>query len=123
MKIYISLPISGRENEARQEAEKIKKVIRESGNEPVSPFDVTIVKKKPVYFDYICADLRVMMDCDAICFSEHWTTSCGCQIEFDVARILINHRKKKYKVFYCDDTGRLIRLLSIRDAQNLDLPF
>ena len=123
MKIYISLPISGREKEAREQADKIKQAIRNAGHEPISPFDVTIVKKKPNYFDHICADLRVMLDCDAICFSEHWITSCGCQIEFDVARILINHWKKKFIAYYCYDDGKLVQLINIRQAQELDLPF
>lgn len=123
MKIYISLPISGVEEKAREQADKIKLTISDAGHEPVSPFDINIEKKEPNYFDHICADLRVMMDCDAICFSEHWITSCGCQIEFDVARILINHWKKKFKAYYYYDSGKLVQLMDIRQAQEIDLPF
>ena len=103
MKIYISLPISGVEEEARKEAEKVKQVIKNAGHEPVSPFDI-YAGENPNYYDHLCADIRVLMDCDAIYHHNHsgkrWADSCGCWIEHAVANNLIMHRDHKIKILH-----------------------
>lgn len=98
-KIYISLPISGQENKAREKAEKIKGTLSKKGYHVISPFDI-YPGKNPIYEDYICFDLRVMMDCDAIYFCEGWEQSCGCGIEHDVVMRLKAYGKKDFKVMY-----------------------
>lgn len=87
MKIYISLPISGREKEARYRAEKIAKAIKESGHIPVNPFEIS-AGEYPDYFDHISADLKELMKCDAIYFDKDFPDSYGCRIEWEVANIL-----------------------------------
>lgn len=80
MKIYISLPITGQEEEAREKACHVKAMLSGAGHNPVSPFDI-YAGEDAEYFDYICADLRVLADCDAIFLCEGWQFSKGCTIE------------------------------------------
>ncbi|MDE5869981.1 MAG: DUF4406 domain-containing protein [Muribaculaceae bacterium] len=90
--IYISLPITG-DPKAREKADLIKAKLSRQGHIPVSPFDI-YAGKNHIYEDYICADLRAMLDCDAIYFATGWGNSVGCGIEFDVAN-RINVRRKR----------------------------
>lgn len=86
MKIYISLPISGRPlEEARNEADLIKARLSRVGHTPVSPFNI-YAGKNPTWKDHICCDLRALADCDAIILCEGWEESRGCNIEHDFAR-------------------------------------
>lgn len=81
MKIYLSLPISGRdENEARHHADLMKAALSRAGHDVVNPFDI-IPCKNPTYADYLCADLRELADCDAIFMCTGWQFSRGCRIE------------------------------------------
>lgn len=115
MKIYISLPITGRpEKVARQEAEILKTAMVQCGHEVVSPFDINQDKDNPQYEDYICTDLRAMLDCDAIVFCKGWEKSCGCNIEHDVAIRMIGHQKKDFHVFYEPDLKFLSWLTSAK---------
>ena len=96
MKIYISLPISGREKIARNQAEKVANLIKEAGHTPVNPFNV-YAGENPDYFDHLCYDLRAMMDCDMILFyGKMHHKSCGCQIESNVSFELSFHKKKEF---------------------------
>ena len=97
MKIYISLPISGREKIARNQAEKVANLIEEAGHTPVNPFDI-YAGENPNYFDHLCADLRAMMDCDAVYFDKGFYASCGCLIEENVVRTLVRHEKKYIRI-------------------------
>lgn len=103
MKIYISLPISGVEEKARKVAEKIKKLIKKAGHTPVSPFDI-YAGENPNYYDHLCADIRALMECDAIYHHNHsgkrWADSCGCWIEHAVANNLIIHRDHKIRILH-----------------------
>ena len=98
MKIYISLPISGREEKARDRAQIIAKKIKEAGHTPVNPFDI-YAGENPGYFDHLCADLRVLMDCDAVYFDEDWESSCGCNIEICTTSYLALFGIKNFEVF------------------------
>ncbi len=80
MKVYISLPISGKEKTAREKADIIKAALSRAGHTPVNPFDI-YAGDKPSYADYLCSDLRALADCDAIFLCEGWQFSRGCRIE------------------------------------------
>ena len=81
MKIYISIPISGYdENEVRQHADLVKASLSRAGHTPINPFDI-YAGKNPTYADYLCADLRALADCDAIFMCHAWQFSRGCRIE------------------------------------------
>lgn len=99
MKIYISLPITGREAYAREHADLIKAWLSRKGYHPVSPFDL-YAGQNPTYADYICYDLRTMIDCDGIIFCQGWEHSCGCGIEHDVAMRLKAYGKRNFKIMY-----------------------
>ena len=100
-RIYISLPITADPIKAREKADLIKAKLSREGYDVVSPFDV-YAGKKPVYEDYICYDLRAMLDCDAILFCKGWEKSCGCNIEHDVAMRFKAHGRKDFKIMYED---------------------
>lgn len=99
MKIFISLPITGHKQKARDKADLVKAFLSRKGHKPVSPFDI-FVGKNPEYVDYICTDLQVMLDCDAIYFCQGWERSCGCNIEHDVVMRFKAHGRKDFKVIY-----------------------
>lgn len=99
MKIYISLPITNNEKEARHKADLMKAALSRKGHTPVSPFDI-YPGKNPTYEDYICYDLRAMFDCDGILFCDGWDKSCGCNIEHDVAMRFKAHGRKDFKIMY-----------------------
>lgn len=81
MKVYISLPISNRdENEAREHADLQKAMLSRSGHTPVNPFEI-YHGKHATYADILCKDLRALADCDAIYLCDSWQFSRGCRIE------------------------------------------
>lgn len=84
MKIYISLPITGREAEARHHADIVKAALSRAGHEVVNPFEI-FVGKNPTYADYLCVDLRALAECDAIFLCNGWQSSRGCRIERNFA--------------------------------------
>lgn len=85
MKVYISLPISGRDiDEARQQADRAAAQLSRMGHRPVNPFNI-YAGKNPTYADHLCSDLRALIDCDAIMLCEGWEESRGCRIEAKVA--------------------------------------
>ena len=86
MTIYISLPITGQEQKAREKADLTKAMLSRAGHKVITPFEV-YAGKNPVYKDYICCDLRALLDCDAIYLCDGWQFSQGCQLEAEAARI------------------------------------
>lgn len=83
-KIYISLPITGREKEAREHADMMKATLSRAGHKPVSPFEV-YAGKNPTYAEHIGYDMIALMGCDAIMLCNGWQFSKGCRIEAKVA--------------------------------------
>lgn len=99
-KLYISIPITGQPRDrVRQKADLLKSKYSRLGYKVVSPFDI-YAGKNPTYEDYICCDLRAMLDCDAILFCHGWNLSCGCNIEHDVATRFKAANKKNFKLLY-----------------------
>lgn len=99
MNIYISIPISGHEAEARERADIMKATLSRAGHSVVTPFDV-YAGKNPSYEDYICYDLRAMLSCEAVFFCKGWEDSLGCNIEHDVITRFNNSGRKNFKIFY-----------------------
>lgn len=100
MKIYISIPISNLPiDDVRQHADSVKHLLSRKGHKPISPFDI-YPGKNPTYEDFICYDLRAMLDCDAIYFCQGWEHSCGCGIEHDVAMRMKAYNRKNFKIMY-----------------------
>jgi len=102
MKVYLSLPVMGRNiNEVRRHSDLVKAALSRRGHEVVSPLDV-YCGDNPAYEDSLCYGLRVMMDCDSVCFCDGWEQSCECRIEHDVAMRFKAHGKKDFKIMYED---------------------
>lgn len=81
MKVYISLPISGLPyQQQRDKADRVKAALSRAGYEPVNPFEI-YAGENPQYADYLCSDLRELMDCEAIYLCAGWQYSKGCRIE------------------------------------------
>ena len=99
-KIYISIPITGKDyKKQREHADEIACSLSRQGWRVINPFNI-YAGKDPGYFDYICADLRALADCDAIYFCSGWEHSCGCGIEHDFALRIIAAKKKIFKIIY-----------------------
>ena len=100
MKIYISIPISGLDQQkVRERADMIKARLSREGYTPVSPFEI-YAGTHPTYADCIAADVRALVDCDAIYMCHGWRMSCGCTIEHGTAVALKQFRNKNFKILY-----------------------
>lgn len=87
IKVYISLPISGRDiNVVRHDAEKMAEMIRMNELIPVSPFDVS-PDDNATYAEHMGKDIQALLESDAVVFMKGWQDSKGCQAEYEVARI------------------------------------
>ena len=87
MKIYISIPISGRPPEvAKAQAERLKRFIESKGHKAITPFEVCPEPDMPYSF-YMGRDIEALLDCDAICHCMNYRHSLGCQLEKEAARI------------------------------------
>lgn len=99
-KLYISIPITGFDlKKQTDKADRLKARLSRKGWRVVTPFEI-YAGKNPDYFDYIAADLRTLMDCDAVYFCEGWEHSCGCGIEHDTVMRLKAYGKKEIYVMY-----------------------
>lgn len=89
MKLYISIPISGRPlRDAKYQAECIKDVLVSHGHECVTPFDVCPAADKP-YAHYMGRDIEAILadDIDGVVFGNGFHNSKGCQLEHAAAKI------------------------------------
>lgn len=85
MKIYLSIPISGHdEQKQREHADLVKSALSRAGHIVTTPFEV-YAGSNPTYEDYICHDLLTLSRCDAIFLCDGWQFSRGCRIECNFA--------------------------------------
>ena len=99
MKIYISLPISGRKmDEVRNDSENAKAKIEELGHVPVSPLDVSPNPDAP-YSEHIGKDISALLECDAIVLLKGFDVSRGCLLEREAALIY------EKQIFYWKELG------------------
>lgn len=99
MKIYISIPITGQKEKAREKADLIKAMLSKQGHEVVNPFDIH-AGKDPKYEDHLCYDMLAMLSCDAVYFCDGWDQSLGCNIEHDVVMRYKAFERKNFRVMY-----------------------
>ncbi len=89
MRIYISGPITGRDIEvARREFEWAADALRASGHEPVDPMAEVPYNPGWTWRDYMRADIRLLVDCDAVALLPKWEWSRGAELERDIAERL-----------------------------------
>lgn len=89
MKLYISIPISGRLlHEAKYHAERIKSVLTNAGHECITPFDVCSEPGK-TYGHYMGRDIEAIIDndIDGVVFGYGFHDSKGCKLEHAAAQI------------------------------------
>ncbi|MGN0875359.1 MAG: DUF4406 domain-containing protein [Akkermansia sp.] len=84
-KVYISGPITGYNlHERRHTFNQAANLLRSQGHQPVNPFDNGLDPSCD-YSDHMRADLRLLLDCDAILQLPDWQMSAGAQLEHEVA--------------------------------------
>lgn len=86
-KMYLSLPISGRNLERVKEyAKKIKDKWVKKGFEVVTPFEVVPDDNKS--YEYCMGkDITALLQCDGIILCHDWFSSKGCRAECSVAQV------------------------------------
>lgn len=91
MKIYISLPITGRDiEEVEADCIYAKGVIQKLGHEAVSPLE--LVHRDPEDYEAVIGtDITALLCCDAVLFLNGWQQSQGCRLERAAA--LIFHKQ------------------------------
>ncbi|MEM5371338.1 DUF4406 domain-containing protein [Paraburkholderia azotifigens] len=87
MKIYISGPMTGLPDSNKPAFNAEAARLREMGFEVVNPAEVDL-GPKATWFQYMRADLKLMLDCDAIALLPGWMKSRGAAIEHWIARAL-----------------------------------
>ncbi|WP_297628726.1 DUF4406 domain-containing protein [uncultured Rikenella sp.] len=86
MKVYISGPITGlprKETERAFGAAEAEILAR--GHEPVNPLRNGL-PKSATWHEHMRADLRQLLDCDAIYMIGEWWYSSGARLEWQLAR-------------------------------------
>jgi len=91
MIVYISGPMTGVEDGNKAAFLKAWKKIHDKGDIPISPVDIgrrlesTITSRNPEWEEYMRADIKALMGCDAIMMLEGWRGSKGATIEKELA--------------------------------------
>lgn len=85
---FISIPITGQEETARNICAETKRRLSEKYPHIhfVTPFEVNMKKDMPDSY-YMGRDIEALMNCDAIISMEGWQKSKGCQVERFTANI------------------------------------
>lgn len=87
-KIYISGPISGLPFETVERNFNDAEIrLQEQGHEVVNPLDNGLTKDHS-WTEHMRADLKLLLDCDAIYLLKGYQDSKGAMIEYDLARLL-----------------------------------
>ena len=86
MKVFLSLPITGKVEQARMEAEAAKRLLEEQGYEVVSPFECAPDKDQTDGY-YMGRCVEALLDCDMICQHPDWRFSRGCNVEDMTAKM------------------------------------
>ncbi len=89
MKLYISIPISGRPlPDAKYQAEVIKSKLEQHGHNCITPFDVC-PESGQTYAYYMGRDIEALLadDIDGVVFGAGFHDSKGCRLEHAAAQI------------------------------------
>jgi nucleoside 2-deoxyribosyltransferase len=91
MKYYLAGPMTGIDKFNFPAFEKAAKKLRAQGLEIVSPHEIDHGETEETrgskdYWIYVKADLKAMLECDAIILLDGWRQSRGCQFEVKLAR-------------------------------------
>lgn len=85
MKVYISGPISGLPYEKVEKAfSKAEIRLQEQGYEVVNPLNNGLPRES-TWNEHMRADIKLLLDCDAIYMLNGWEYSKGASLEYDLA--------------------------------------
>ena len=102
IKLYLSLPITGRNLEdVKKYAEKVKASWVNSGYDVVTPFE--ICKEENTYAYYMGKDIETLLGCDGIIMCHDWFSSKGCRLEnfaANVYKLMVKIDNTPYKGRY-----------------------
>jgi hypothetical protein len=85
-KVYISGRITGLVlAEAQALFEYVEEQLAKAGHEPVNPMKLLPYDPKHSWVDYMVADIRGLLTCDAILMLPNWTESKGAKVEHAIA--------------------------------------
>lgn len=88
MRIYISVPISGRDlKEVEEQIKSTQDTFAKLGHEAVSPLEVNANNLNAPYSELLINDFKALLECDAIYLSKGWDKSAGCKAEFFIATL------------------------------------
>lgn len=88
MKIYISGKITGLPlSEARQRFADAAALLNAIGFEAVNPLNNGL-QESAGWKEHMVADIRMLLECDAIYMMDNWMQSKGASIEYDIANRL-----------------------------------
>lgn len=96
MKVYISGPITGKGDAAKETFAQAERELRDAGLEPVNPHAQDTVsnseyeswspeKREAFYHQALERDIRLLLDCDAVALLPGWRDSRGAFAEHHVA--------------------------------------
>lgn len=85
MKVYISGPISGLPYEEVEKAfNEAEVMLQEKGYEVLNPLNNGLPRES-TWREHMRADLKLLLDCDAIYMLNGWEYSRGASLEYDLA--------------------------------------
>lgn len=87
MKVYVSIPISGKDYDTQKElAERVKGQLENEGHQVVTPFEIITDKSTPTH-RAMGKDIEALLTCDAAIFLDGWNESKGCMLERSACKI------------------------------------
>lgn len=94
MKLYLSLPITGRNlRDVKVYAKRVKQKWVSMGYDVITPFEICDEKGLP-YSQYMGRDIAALLECDGIIMCAEWFYSKGCRLEYSAAEI---YKLKKFQ--------------------------
>ena len=89
MKIYISGKITGLTPEEYEHNFYLyERQIKAHGHEPINPLNILPFDENHKWTDYMRADIKALMECDAVFAMKNYRESIGARIEVGLARDL-----------------------------------
>lgn len=85
-KVFLSLPITGKVDDARREAATAKRLLEEQGFVVVTPFECAPDPNQTDGY-YMGRCIETLLGCDMICQHPDWRYSRGCNVEHVAAKM------------------------------------
>lgn len=86
MRIYVSGPITGHEQECRPRFSEAAAALERAGHEAVNP--CAVCPPDTARADAMRRDIRLLLDCDGVALLEGWRESDGASLEYLIAEAI-----------------------------------